>query len=301
MTRRRISNRTPRELTAKERSALSDVVLELDSDFRVKTGSVDNISLETPVPGVIVLNEYDGKVYYADNYGWHQQGALWSPITLFVEFNGTDQFDFKFKAPADSADPSTLIIHDGDGTITEVDGNDATEVTHTTNYSEAGTYYFYVLGDVLDITYVRFAGAFVSGDASGWSVLSNLTYIRFPATSMYGDVSGYSVLTSLEHLNVFRSNIRGDISGWSTLINLTFLASSETIVTFDNISLWDVSSNLNMQDCNWTSKMVDNALKSFVNLTGVTINIGGNNAARTSASDAAFAIVDAANTLTVNE
>lgn len=351
MTRRRISNRTPRELTAKERSALSDVVLELDSDFRVKTGSVANISLETPEPGVIVLNEYDGLMYYADNYGWHQQGADWSPITLFVEFNGTDQFNFKFKAPADSADPSTLIIHDGDGTITEVDGNDDTVVTHTTDYSEAGTYYFYVLGDVLDLTaLIVTQQSFVSGSVDGFGALINLTDLQIWSTSIYGDVANLKTLVNITYIRAnasdvwgdigeletlvlctyFRfnltdchgdvsrltslvlledpyfgiSNISGDISEIGELPNVNSVIASSSKVTFDKVANWSTSITISvgLQDCNFTSMMVDNALNSMVNLTGVQIYLAGNNAPRTTASDAAVAtLIAAGNTLTVNE
>ena len=274
---------------------------------------------------VIVLNELDGRLYYADDYGWHRQGDDWSPITLFVEFNGTDQFNFKFKAPADSADPSVLIIHDGDGTITEVDGDDATTVTHTTSYSEAGTYYFYVEGDVLDLTYIDIRNvSFIYGDIAGFGLLLNLTglyvsgtgiygdvvklktltsltLLYFQGTQIYGDVGELETLTLIQYCRGYDSLVHGDISRLNTWTSALLIWFERTSVQFNSIKVVTANGAFILSDNNFTSKMVDNALQSWVNITGKNLALGGNNAPRTSASDAAFAIVDAANTLTVNE
>ena len=129
-------------------------------------------------------------------------------IQLVIAYTDT-QFSFKWKAPS----TSTLVFHWGDGTTSEVAGNDATLVTTTSNYLPANArlnpdgsprlnpdgsyrlnpgeieeieYNFYITGDVEDITYIDISGqAFVSGDASGWyDDLPNLAYMNIEGTSV---------------------------------------------------------------------------------------------------------------------
>lgn len=323
MTRRRISNRTPRELTAKERSALSDVVLELDSDFRVKTGSVDDVSQVLPEVGAVVLNNLDGRLYYADQVGWHRQGDPYSPITLFVDFDGVTQLTFRWRAPS----TSTITIHWGDGTESELSGQDGTIVDSLSTYAEAGKYYFYLSGDIIDITYFDVTGETVIGSINGAVSMVNLIDAHFSlAPGVYGDVSYLAQLPSLTNIQGRGSGVSGSVEAFAARTNITILQLYDTKVsgdasklagsaaylvlyldntkvTYDSKTPFLSGSQIRFQDCNWTSKMVDNALISFSDggVTGKIINLGGNNAKRTSASDAAFAIVNANNTLTVNE
>lgn len=243
-----------------------------------------------------------------------------SPVTLIIDYSST-QFVFKFKLPS----TKTVTLDWGDGTTEDVVGQDATLITKTSNYSTAGTYTFSVGGDVYDITWVDTAlQRFVSGSIDGWGDLIQLVKIQLILSSMYGNVSSLSPLTALETLNITDtpisgslpeavkllpnieyiycrdSQVSGDVSELAGVSSLLQLYSWGTFVTFDNIALWDMTGEIRLEDNNFTSAMVDNALQSFVNLTGCTIDLSGNNAPRTSASDAAFAIVDANNTLTVN-
>ena len=108
---RRISNTKPGALSHYERNVLSDVVKEMDSDFRVKAGSIPDVSKVIPEPGVVVLNEYDGLTYYADNYGWHKSGAEYSPIQIYVEYDGATQFAITVAITTDAV----VKISYGDG------------------------------------------------------------------------------------------------------------------------------------------------------------------------------------------
>jgi len=316
-----------------------------NSAFKTKAGSVADISKILPEPGAILLNELDGKIYMADQYGWGQMGTPFSPIRLFVEYDGVTQFDFKFKAPA----TSTLTFVDGDGTTTDVAGNDATEVTHSTTYAAAGTYFFYVVGDVYDLTYVSLSGeTMASGDFNTFTLLPNLTFLKLFNTGFYGVIDNVNVLTNLDDLSfgktriggnleklatntpllqlqvqisnvegsvshlktltnltllqAITNNITGEFSELATLVNLSLVRFEGTKIVFNKVVLFSLTgAAIQLQNCNLTSTMVDNALKSFVNLTGCTINLDGNNAKRTADSDAAYATVNAANTLTVNQ
>lgn len=295
-----------------------------NSAFKVKASTVPDVSKILPEPGAFTISEHDGRAYYADKYGWHQSGTPYSPIQLFVVFDGVTQFNFKFKAPI----TSTLSINDGDGTITSVAGNDADIVTHTTNYTEAGTYFFWVGGDWVDMTFINIQNQFerVTGSIDGWGVLINLVQISVNSTEMYGDISVINEIVAMEKINTHYSNVSGSVDKLKDLINLTtfsvefcseltgdmsllaatltsllYVYGQGTKIKHNTIVTWPAGvAQFHLTDCNLTGKMVDNALKSFVGSTGITIGLGGNNAPRTPDSDAAFAIVDANNTLTVN-
>src|SRR6056297_933347 len=118
---------------------------------------------------------------------WRRPSGGWSTAIVALEIDYTaTQFDFKWKAPA----TSTIKFHWGDGTTTEVAGQDATLITTTSSYSGAGTYKFYLSGDVEDLTWIDINGQeFVSGDVSSWSALTSLIYLLCYSTNISGDVS----------------------------------------------------------------------------------------------------------------
>jgi len=251
--------------------------------------------------------------------------GLQSPILLTVEFT-TTQFDFKFKAPS----TSTLNIYDGDGTLTAVAGNDDTLVTHTTSYVAPGTYYFYVEGDWADITQITLSPQNnYTCNISRWSEMPNMTVININNSSgigAYGSIDSFGVFVNLLQLSVGIVAVTGNIENLSTCISLisvnlknsgvggNFASLAElpliafnafnSQIEFNSIVEFSdtIKSLFYFYDCEWTSTMVDNCLLSLAagGVTGATIKIGGTNAARTSASDAAFAYLDANNTLEVN-
>lgn len=274
--------------------------------------------------GLISSIDVSGPKNEISSYSLEIQGTgeFSSQIQLTVEFVAT-QFDFKFKLPS----TKSVTLHWGDGSSDEVVGQDAVLITETSSYSGAATYTFSVTGDVTELTWIQInSQAFVSGDISKWSILTNLISIQIYDTAVSGDVSGWSALTLLTTLSGYRTNISGDISGWSTLTamtglqifdtnvsgdvsglntltSLTVIRIDGTDVTWDTTATWVATSiTIQFNDCAWTAQMVDNSLASFAAtpVTGCTINIAGDNAARTSGSDSDFAIVDGANTLTVN-
>jgi len=78
-------------------------------------------------------------------------------------------------------------------------------------------------------------------------------------------------------------------------------------LTYDTTASWSnirVTYGIRFDGSNWTSTMVDNALIAMAGgpVYNTTINLGGNNAARTSASDSAKATLLANGcSITVNE
>lgn len=247
-----------------------------------------------------------------------------SPVILSISYTST-QFVFKWKAPS----TKTLTFVWGDGTTSEVSGNDETIVTTTSNYSTPGTYTFSISGDVTELTYMDIrAQGFVAGDITNWGQLTNLTVIYADQCALYGSINNFNAISGLIHLYLYDNSgalISGNISNLSGLTSLTLalLRSSaisgdagtlygltsltqvtlnSTNVTFDTTDGWDMTGTISLHDCGWTSTMVDNALAAFADtpLSGCTINIAGTNAARTAGSDADYAIVNGGNTLTVN-
>ena len=218
---------------------------------------------------------------------WTNPWRSISPIKLRVEYTDT-QFEFKFKAPS----TSTLQIYDGDGTMTEVTGQDSTLVTHNTSYATPGTYYFYVEGDYVDLTVLNIAAhSFVSGDISRWGVLTNLTFLIAARCDLYGSVEALKTCTSITILTL-QNNPRlfGDASTLSVLGNVT-CSLYDTAVTFDNVvdmtktggsAEYGKSSVL-------TSAMIDNIFNSYKDSSSpFRIEVWGNSAKRTSASNAAI-------------
>ena len=283
MTLQKIRTKSTGHLTSLERDIFAKLVDQSNSNFRVKAGSVADVSLEALDPGAIVYNEADGKIYFCDDEWWNPAGV---PIKLKVVYTDT-QFAFKFKAPSGS----TLQIYDGDGTLTPVAGNDAGLVTHNTSYAAAGTYYFYVEGDYLDLTVLNIAGqSFVSGDISGYGVLTNLTFLLMNFTGMYGNIEVLRTCTELTILSATNNvGIYGDASRLDTFGNIT-LSLYNTAITFDSVvtmtktdKSYEYGSSSGL-----TSAMIDNIFNSYAASTGMRIQVWNNSSLRTAASSAAI-------------
>ncbi len=243
---------------------------------------------------------YDGKLAtYGGQLLYFDQG----PVQLTIAYVAT-QFVFKWKAPAGSF----LTFHNGNGTTSTVEGGDAASKTHTTDYSGAGTFNFWITGDVTDLTYVFVANqAFASGDISRYGELINLDTLFLIGGNYYGNINSLSKLLVLKLL-VLASNqgIYGDLSKLYTASSLTLLNLINTRVTFENIVTFTGTISIRLEDCNWSSTDVDNAIASFKTLTLSKVILGGiesdGNAFRSVASDANLQILlTNGNSIQVNE
>jgi hypothetical protein len=135
----------------------------------------------------------------------------------------------------------------------------------------------------------------------------NLTSLVLTSSAVTGDVSAWSVKDDFTYLDLHGNNLTGDISALITMTSLTYLDLSDNgVMSFDSSTAWAGHDH----DCNFSdafivvdSTSVDNALIALSggDFSGRTINLGGSNPARTSASDAALAILEANNTVIVNE
>ena len=209
----------------------------------------------------------------------------------------------------------TLTVDWGDGSEDSYAGNDAVNVVVTHTYAGAGSYDIKFKDDYLSLTHLICSANSLTGDISGWSALVNLTFLNCYNNSLTGDVSGWSALVNLDYLSCDYNNLSGDISGWSALVMLETLYCHFNLLSgdisgfsslihlrrfkvnnnsldFDSVTSWaalDLGTNCLLQDNSMSSTQVNNALNSFANgpFIDTTINLGPNNAVRTSASDAA--------------
>lgn len=201
-------------------------------------------------------------------------------LYLISDQSTISQNTFIFQAPVGES----ITVDWGDGNSETIEGLGATDIIFNSNYTVEGTYNVIISGNVLELTNIKIYNQLnISGNVNDWYLLINLTRMICYSTSLSGDVSNLSSLNKLDYL--------------------TF---SSTSVTFDNQTTFSNTGTIYLRDCNWTSTMVDNCLISLAAspVQNATINIAGNNAARTSASDAAVAILEDVannNTLTVNE
>jgi len=199
----------------------------------------------------------------------------------------------------------------GDGTSDLFNGGGSgfvLDANHT--YTDGRRHTITLAEDYLDLISIYVVDN-IGGDVSGWSTLTNLTDLNldagFSGVQLYGDVSGFSVLTNLTSIGLQGSNVTGDISGWRTMIGLTgsfALYMPGTLVTFESNTAWTgMDINVYLNDCLLSGSNVDNALIAFSggSFANKTINLGGTNDSRTSASNAALAILQGNGcTVTVN-
>jgi len=194
----------------------------------------------------------------------------------------------------------TIRVMWGDGASDLYEGAGAFPIDASHTYTDGRRHTITLAEDYLDITEIYVVDN-IGGDISGWAALTNLNDISldagFSGVQLYGDVSGFSALTNLTGIDLHGSNVTGDISGWRTLTNLTgnfALYMPGTLVSFESNTAWtgrDI--NVYLNDCLLSGTDVDNALIAFSggSFTNKTINLGGINDPRTSASNAALAIL----------
>ena len=168
-------------------------------------------------------------------------------------------------------------------------------------------------GDISDLTDMPNISAIslastvnLQGDITSWNIsqLQQLTF--YNSTSVAGNISGWSG-PNLVYFILAGSPLTGDVSWISGSPNLMSCRCEDSDLTYDTTASWSnirVTYGIRFDGSNWTSTMVDNALIAMAGgpVYNTTINLGGNNAARTSASDSAKATLLANGcSITVNE
>jgi hypothetical protein len=249
-------------------------------------------------------------------------------VLLYSDQSSPGNFELEIACPAGKS----LTVYWGDGSSDAwvCDGT-RNAVTHT--YTTAGQYPIAVVGDVYDITQIQCTETEAYGDIAVFSGLTSLTYLSLYATSVSGDISAVSGLTSLTALSLGATSVSGDISAVSGLTSLTVLSLTSTSVSGDisavsgltslttlslhtntgrnltytsggSLPAW-AGADIRISSIGLDSSEVDAWLNDFDDdLTGAdgALNIAGDNAARTSASDAAKTAINADGwALTVNE
>jgi len=146
----------------------------------------------------------------------------------------------------------------------------------------------------------------VSGDINVLSLFTGMTVIMVYGTSLTGNISSVAALTGLNILYINSTpGVTGDIRSLAGLTQLIALRISSTGIgdyTTGPLPAWPAS-NMQLYSIGLSSAEVDAFLIDFADGAGAagSINIAGTNAARTHASDAAKAALDAAGwAVTVN-
>jgi len=213
-------------------------------------------------------------------------------FTLVLESTGTGAGVITFKLKVAE---SIVLTLDGEGKF--YDDLAATVNEGTTRTITAGalrTVYIKVASGTSNLTFSNELAVIMIGETAtnGW--LS-------PANGPMVNISKISKMLNLTNITLTSGSTRvvGDFSGCYTLTQLTFLNIGSNTIDFDYIRTWPALNmgiycylNYNAM----TATQVDNALIAFASgpFASTTINLAGTNAARTSVSDAAVAILEAA-------
>jgi hypothetical protein len=165
----------------------------------------------------------------------------------------------------------------------------------------ATQYYFYntsISGDVADLptgaTYYYFYSTSISGDVA--DLPTGATYYLFNSTSISGDVA--DLPTGATYYLFNNTSISGDLNGFAALgteVDIIYLYDCVNITGYTSATLQNVSAdnaaNIRVYSIGLTATEVDNFIIDLAAAqTGDGyLSIGGTNAARTSASNAAVA------------
>ena len=183
----------------------------------------------------------------------------------------------------------------GDGNITTHTGNGSnTKLSH--DYAGTGDYDVTVSG-TYPMTDFRCYSEPVSGDIGDLSGLTNLSSLWLYSTSVSGDIGDLSGLTNLASLLLYSTSVSDTLSELAGNTDIDYLYVYSTNcdgwddVTLSNNWAADDVCNIKAQDCGWDQASVDQILIDLAAMvTGSddgSLNIGGTNAARSAASDAA--------------
>lgn len=141
----------------------------------------------------------------------------------------------------------------------------------------------------------------MSGDA-----LTKINRIVAAANTDYtGSLDDLQYMTRLDYINVRTTSFNYTFKNvFESLTKLTTVFAYETNIGWETTNLNAVLTSLSMYDCSWSASEVDQCIIDFDNGggTGGTLNIAGNNAIRTTASDTALGnLIGKGWTVTVNE
>ena len=137
----------------------------------------------------------------------------------------------------------SITVHWGDDSSTVYNGNDETNVTIGHTYASAGSYQMTLEGDFTELTYIKSTYKSMSGDISGWSVLTNIEEIELAEAGVTGDISGWSAMTKARSISLDATLLTGDLSSWSALTNLEYVKTRYCNTTGD-LSGWSALTKL---------------------------------------------------------
>jgi hypothetical protein len=152
-----------------------------------------------------------------------------------------------------------------------------------------------ISGDIIGLaglsllSYLVLDATSVSGDVADIATLTSLVVFGANNTSVSGDVAGIATLTSLAILSLNNTSVSGDVADIATLTSLVILGLYNTSVGYTTTTLPTWAGSTAVQDCSWTQAEVDAFLIDIeaAGGSGGTLNIAGNNAVHSAASDAA--------------
>ncbi len=258
------------------------------------SGTQTSLTFQLPLNKSMVINWGDGNTETINGLG---------ESNIVATSNYSTNGSYVVTILKDYLDLTKIGCHDIDVSGDISSWSDLTNLTNLYCYNTDLSGDISSWSDLTNLTYLNCASTSVSGDISSWSSLTNLTYLSCTSTLVDGDVSSWSSLTNLNSLYGGDTDITGDISTYSSLVNLTYFNFHSTLVDFDSSDDWTGHNHpIYLYDCSMTSTQVDNMLIAFDggDFVSRTINLGGNNANRTSNSDDAYNSLDSVNSLTVN-
>lgn len=234
-------------------------------------------------------------------YGlWFSSGTI---VSLTKDADADVDITFTLSLPAGA----TVRINWGDGNTSSVIGPQTDHAYQHSYASAAVDYTITFSGDIDQLTKLDGNSEPLSGDISGFNVLTSLTslnlnntsvsgdisgfnaltlfiYLNLSNTSVSGDISGFSALTSLANLILYNTPVSGNISSFSALTSLVNLSLNGTLVSYTTTTLPDWSScNIYLSWLSWSQTEVDAFFNDMAAASGASagkkLYLGGNNAA----------------------
>lgn len=269
-----------------------------NSAFKMQMSTVPFVGDIIPEQGAMIVSEHDGRIYYADQFGWHLADSDYNALYWFINFDGTTQSFLFLKFPS----TVTLTFDWGDGTIENIVGQDGTFIYPTSTYSEAGDYTLIITGQLDTITSfgIDDGGRFISGSINQMRVVTALIYLGVTsAPKIYGDLKYLDNLTDSEIYMINLPFFTGDIAFANNTKNIQIENCPKTIFS-RVVSFPARDGTVNIRDNGWPSSMVDNAINSIGEQNGNWVLILDSPMTDNS-RDGAIGIIEAGSALIVRE